>query len=80
MVICDQFWDKFIAVAENFPHWDNDKEKYVYDPEHSDIYDVFNAIRERANGGWKYTDEYLTKIDQEILEEEERDARRFSLS
>ena len=37
-----------------------------------EVYDILNLIREKLNGGWTYTDKYLEKIDQDILEEEQR--------
>jgi hypothetical protein len=84
LTIHDKFWSNFIAVAKSFPHYRYDKEhnKYelVQDYDEADLYDVFNTIREKVNGGWTYTSKYIDQIDQEILEEEQREyARSFGV-
>lgn len=66
--ICEEFWDKFISVSKAY---------LEYNPE-AEIYDVFNLIREGINGGWTYTAKFLERIDSQILEEEQRDARNHS--
>ena len=59
-VIGDEFWDKFIAISKAYLEYD----------EEVTIYDIFNFIREELNGGWKFTNKYLNKIDAELLAEE----------
>ena len=62
MFICDEFWDKFIATSKAYLEYNKDAE----------IYDVFNLIREKFNGGRTYTEKFLEQIDSQILEEDQR--------
>lgn len=76
MVINEQFWDKFIGYAKAFPHYTYDKISHSYklqqNYEEADIYDVLNFIREKVNGGWTYTADFIEKTDNAILKEEKR--------
>jgi hypothetical protein len=56
MVICESFWGHFLNVS---------KALYRYYPD-SDIYFVFNWIRQQDLDGQPYNDNFINTIDKEI--------------
>lgn len=59
--ICDDFWCEFMNFAKLLVKYKED----------SDIYDVFNLMRE-MNGEQPYSVNFLARVDKEIEREEAR--------
>lgn len=60
MKICEVFWDEFLLIA---------KLMYLYNKE-ATIYDVFEFIRNHQQGASPFSENFLRRIDAEVMKEE----------
>lgn len=64
--IDEDSWNKFMILA---------KLCYQMDKE-ADIYTVFDVFRTKILGGWEYSEAYISKVDAEIAQEEQKSANK----